>query len=724
MLRSATGVLALLILASCGGGGEPAPSVKSDNTEVQGKREEIKAAGEAPADSSGDVLRLLKAMNEADPEVRWRSEFALGRVGPNGIKALAGALRNDNPDIRKNAAFVLGPHGKRAKIAVPALIDALADKSEGVRVWSAHALGEIDAADSSVSAALIRSLRDPSPDVRRVILAVLIRLGPQASGAASALVDLLQDADAGIRARTCVAYRQIGPYGKAGISALVGRLGDPDPDVRDKAAEALMKIGPEGVPALARALRERDANVRRAAAEVLGSFGAESKSVTADLGDAAKDTDAGVQKAAADAIKRIQSDTGDQPALRGTTFIEAPAVVTARTAAYQWAKFGLHIPWGPYSAAARAKPGQRAEDVLENEKLLPTDYARLCSKLSAQSFKPDEWAKLANETGARYIVLTAKGPDGFCLWNSRLTDYTSVKMAGARRDLVGELAAACTKAQVKFCVSYSLLDLHHPDYRDNFPKYVDYVHGQLKELLDSYPIWGVSFEGETGHTRDEWRSDDLLTLIRRSKPAAFINDRLGRDTRGQMIGIDFYTAEPDLAPAALRIQNRPTAWEYVQTIGDSAAYTESPEPLKSGERLILDLVDVVSKGGNYLLSVGPRADGSLPDAVQERLKVIGAWMKNNGDAIYDTGRGPFNGPLPAGKVSSKASRLYVYLEEVPRDGIITLPGLKTKVREAWVVDGKRELKVRDRGVDAPDMAEGSPVTVVGIELEGPPEVSR
>jgi alpha-L-fucosidase len=604
------------------------------------------------------------------------------------------------------------------------LIDTLADKVEGVRVWSAHALGDIDAADSAVSSALIRSLRDPSPDVRRVILAVLIRLGPQASGASTALKDLLQDADAGIRAQTCIAYRQIGPYGKAGIPALIGRLGDPDADVRGKAAEALMKIGPDGVADLTRALRERDPNVRRAAAEVLGSFGAESKGSSTDLADAAKDPDAGVQKAAAEAIKKIQNDNGDQPAVRGTTFIEAPAVVSARTAGYKWAKFGLYIPWGPYSAAARARPGQRAEDVLENEKILPTDYARLCSKLSAQKFNAEEWAKLANEAGVRYIVLTAKQQDGFCLWNSRLTDYTAVRMAGARRDLVGELAAACGKAQVKFCAYYSMRDLHHPDYRDNFPKYVEYMHGQVKELLDSYPLWGVWFDGETEHTRDEWHSDDLLTMIRRTKPAAFINDRLGRDTRGQMTGIDFYTQEPDIAPAALRLQGRPTAWEFTQTVGDSASYTESPEPLKSGERIILDLVDVVSKGGNFLLSIGPRGDGSIPEALQERLRVVGVWMKSNGDAIYDTERGPFNGPLPAGKVSAKGNRLYVYLEEYPRDGIIALPGLKTKVREAWVVDGKRELTVRENGIQAPAMIEGSPVTVVAIELEGPPEVAR
>src|SRR5689334_17659468 len=128
MARSAAAVLALLILASCGGGGAPPPSVKSDNEEVQGKREEIKAAAEAPADSSSEVLRLLKAMEDPDPEVRWRSEFALGRVGPKGIKALAGALRDDHANLRQSAAFVLGANGKKAKIAVPALIDALADK--------------------------------------------------------------------------------------------------------------------------------------------------------------------------------------------------------------------------------------------------------------------------------------------------------------------------------------------------------------------------------------------------------------------------------------------------------------------------------------------------------------------------------------------------------------------------------------------------------------------
>jgi len=290
--------------------------------------------------------------------------------------------------------------------------------------------------------------------------------------------------------------------------------------------------------------------------------------------------------------------------------------------------------------------------------------------------------------------------------------------------VVGDLAAACEKEGVKFCAYYSLLDRHHPDYREDFPKYVDFVHGQVKELLSNYPIWGMWFDGESGHTIDEWRGADLITLVRRTKPAAFINDRLGRDTAGTITQIDFYTREPDLGAAALRLQGRPTAWEFGQTFGDSGAYSESPDPLKSAERLILDMVEAASKGGNFLLQVGPKADGSIPEAIQERLKIIGAWLEKNGDSIYDTERSPFNGPLPAGRVTAKGNRLFVFLEEYPKDGIITLPGLKTKVREAWVLDSKLELRMRETGISAPNLTEGSPVTVVGIELEGPPEIAR
>jgi alpha-L-fucosidase len=724
MGRTWFAVPALLIVCSCGGGGDAPPSVKSNNEEVQGRREEIKSAGDAPAESSSEVLRLLKAMDDPDPEVRWRAEFALGRVGPRGVRSLTSALRNDSPKIRFAAAFVLGPLGRRAKDAIPVLLETLADPDPGVRLWSAHALGSIDPEDSRVVTALTKSLRDPSPDVRRVILTVLLRMGPRAADAAPAMTDLLQDADAGIRSMACAALGQIGPDARSAVPALVGKLSDPDADVRDGAAQALVRIGSEGVPSVARALRERDPLVRRAAAGILGALGGDSRGASADLADAAKDSDPDVQKAAAEALRRVQGGAGASQVVRGTSFIEAPDVVNRREAGYRWAKVGLFVHWGLYSVAARSKPGQAAEAVMENEKIPLKEYEHLAQRFGAEKFKAEDWAALANEIGARYLMLSAKDRDGFCLWNTRLTDFSSTRSAPARRDLVGELATACEKGGVKFAVAYSLADRHHPDARDRFPTYVDYVHGQVRELLATYPLWGVWFDGETGHTFDEWRGGELIAMIRRARPAAFINDRLGTGTRGTMSGVDFYTTEPEHGAAVLRLQGRPTAWERRRSLGDSAGYTESPDPLGSGEGLILDLVDAASRGGNFVVSVGARPDGTIPEPLQARMKILGAWLQKNGEAIYDTERSPFNGPIPAGKVTAKATKLFVFLEEAPRDGLITLPGLKTKVREAWVVDGKRELKVRDAGIQAPDLIEGSPVTVVGIELEGPPEVGR
>jgi alpha-L-fucosidase len=295
--------------------------------------------------------------------------------------------------------------------------------------------------------------------------------------------------------------------------------------------------------------------------------------------------------------------------------------------------------------------------------------------------------------------------------------------SGPKRDLVAEMAVACEKESVKFGVSYSLLDWYQPAYEKNAARYAEHVQGQVKELL-AFPLWGFWFDGEWGRSKEEFRSDDLVTAIRQAKALAVINDRLGRDARGTITGVDFYTQEPDVTVAALKLQGRPTAVEWSSPFGDSGAYNESPDPLKSGDRIIGEIVDAASKGGNFLLQIGTKPDGTIPEPFQARLKVIGAWLRKNADAIYDTERSPFNGPLPAGRVTVKGNRLYVFLEELPKDGIITLPGLKTPVREAWVLDGKRELKVRDTGVQAPGDLLPGPFTVVAIELERSPEVSK
>jgi len=717
MTRSLLLSLALVLLVSCGG--DAGTSVKSNTEEKKSRREEMLAIADSPSAASKEVPTLLRAMDDPDPEVRWIAEFGLGRVDARGLKAIADALKDESPKVRWAAAFVLGPMGRKAKPAVPALLNAASDKDPGVRTWAVKALGEIDPFNADTVSTVTRALRDPEPNVRRVALSVVIRLAGAAAGAAPILADVLQDADAGIRARACAAFRQLGSDGKSGTPALIGRLADADADVRFRAAEALSKVGPTAIPPLVRALKERDPRTRRAAAEILGGYGAEAKFTLVDLNETAKDDDAAVAAAATAAIKRIQE--GDA-APKGTSFVDSPGAIQRRAENYRWARFGLLVHAGLPSVPARAKPSQAAELVMENDRMSLVEYETFALKFGMGQFKPAEWAKLANESGARYLVMTAKHHDGFCLWNTKLTTYTSVR-SGPKRDLVSEMAAACEKESVKFGVSYSLLDWYQPAYEKTPARYAEYVQGQVQELL-ALPLWGFWFDGEWGRAKEEFRSDELLTAIRQAKPLALINDRLGRDARGTVTGVDFYTQEPDATVAALKLQGRPTAVEWSTPFGDSAAYNESPDPLKSGERILGEIVDAASKGGNFLLQVGAKSDGTIPEPIQARLKVIGAWLRKNGDAIYDTERSPFNGSLPAGRVTVKGNRLYVFLEELPKDGIITLPGLKTPVREAWVLDGKRELKVRDTGVQAPGDLLPGPFTVVAIELERAPEVSK
>jgi alpha-L-fucosidase len=383
-----------------------------------------------------------------------------------------------------------------------------------------------------------------------------------------------------------------------------------------------------------------------------------------DLNEVAKDDDEACKAAALAALKRIEG--GEAP--KGSTFIDDPGRIQRRNEDYRWARFGLLVHAGLSSVPARAKPGQTAEMILRNDRLPQFEYELFAPKFTLGKFKPEEWARLANESGARYLVMTAKHHDGYCLWNTKLTQYK------AKRDLVADLAAACEKAGVKFGAYYSLLDWYQPAYEKNVAKYTEYVHAQVKELL-AYPLWGLWFDGEGARTKEEWRSDELVAMIRQAKPLSFINDRLGRETRGTITGVDFYTQEPDATIAALKLQGRPLALEYSQPFGDSWAYNESLDPLKSGERIITEIVHAASKGGNFLLKIGARPDGSIPESFQARLKVVGDWLRKNGEAIYDTERSPWLGTIPAGKVTVKNNRLYVFLEEPPKDGVIALPGL-------------------------------------------------
>ncbi|HEX8200535.1 MAG TPA: alpha-L-fucosidase, partial [Isosphaeraceae bacterium] len=520
--------------------------------DVRQRREVARALADLSRPAPEAVPALLLALHDADAEVRWRAELALGRTGPAAVPGLIRALDDPDPALRRGAAFVLGPLGPRAGAAVPALIRSARDRDARVRCWSVKALGDIGGDSDAIAPALAEALRDPDGDVRRVAVVGLIGLGPAGQAALPALVAALKDADAGIRWRACIALRQMGPEAGAAAPALAAAQQDPDPDVRFRAAQALGRIRPP-------AQSPDEAATRRP-------------------GGAGPDPDA-----------------------------------SRRAEWYNEAKFGLFIHWGLYSVPARAGPGQLAEWVMHNEAIPPKAYEEFAPGFTASLFDPDAWARLARDTGARYVVLTGKHHDGFCLWDSAVEPYNAVRFAAARRDVLGDLAGACERQGLKFCAYYSLLDWHHPDYEANFPRYVEHMHAQLRELLTRYPTYGLWFDGEWTHSMAEWRGADILAMARALRPLAFVNDRLGRETRSTVAGVDFYTREQEIPRGAPQRGNRPVAWETCQTFGYSWGYTESPDPLKSGERILDQLVEVVSKGGNFLLNIGPRPDGTIPE---------------------------------------------------------------------------------------------------------------
>lgn len=651
------------------------------------------ADGIAPA----VVPLLLDALLDKDPEVRWRAEFAIGRLGPRAVPKLIEALASNRPSLRRTAAMMLGPIGPKARSAVPALLQAAKDEDRFIRVWSVKALGDIgfdDSAAPQVLAQLAKTLRDPDLDVRRVSTVAAIGLGPRAKPLLPSLIEALRDRDAGIRWRTGIALRQMG----------------------SDAADA--------VPALVAALSDADADVRLRAAQALGRIGAPAEAPLRDL-LAAETTNAAAKKFAAEVLAAL--GTPDQPASQSPPEQSEEELKdrAARAAWFNEAKFGIFIHWGLYSTLARARPGQLSEWVMDNEKIPLNKYEPLAEKFTAEKFDPAAWVETFKATGARYVVLTSKHHDGFCLWDSKLSPYNSVRFAAAKRDIVGDLAAACERGGLKFSVYHSLLDWHHPDFAKDHPRYVDHLHGQIRELLTGYPISGLWFDGEWTHSQAEWRGQEIVAMSRQLRPLAVLNDRLGRDTRSRITTVDYYTKEQEIPPSALKLANRPVAWETCQTFGYSWGYNESLDPLKSGERIIEQLVDVASKGGNFLLNIGPRPDGVIPPAFTERMKIVGRFLQHNGEAIYGAQRSPFPAPLPAGRVTAKGNRLYIFLDNLPSTAM-ALPGLKNKVHKAWVLEGGETLSVAN-GPTGPTVASPTrlsplPFTVVALELDSEPAV--
>jgi alpha-L-fucosidase len=420
------------------------------------------------------------------------------------------------------------------------------------------------------------------------------------------------------------------------------------------------------------------------------------------------------------------------------TRIETTAKFQQRTQWWREAKFGMFIHWGIYSVPAdsldlKGKKGI-AEWYFSNKQMQVKDYEKFAARFNPVKFDARTWVKTAKDAGMKYIVITSKHHDGFDMFDSKLSDYCITKATPFKRDPMKELAAECQRQGIRLCFYHSIMDWHHPDYVPRRPweketrpadgasldRYVEYMKGQLRELLTNYgPIGILWFDGGWEHSAQELHSAEVNAMIRSLQPGIIINDR-------NNLPEDYATPEQNIPADALP---NGRLWETCMTMNDTWGYAKNDTNWKSSQDLIRKLIDIASKGGNLLLNVGPTAEGAFPDAINERLAQIGAWMKVNGGSIYGTTQSPFHKLSFDGRVTARGDTLYLHVFHWPKDGL-TLNDLATPVVSARsLADGKeiQVLTIQRGGMSIYSIGRPSKVdpiaTVIELRLDGPPKVS-
>jgi alpha-L-fucosidase len=373
------------------------------------------------------------------------------------------------------------------------------------------------------------------------------------------------------------------------------------------------------------------------------------------------------------------------------------------------ARFGMFIHWGLYAIPARG------EWVMFKERIPKAEYAKLADRFKPGKFDADEWVKLAREAGMRYMVLTTRHHDGFSLFDSQVSDFTSVKTA-AKRDFVGEYVEACRRADMPVGFYYSLLDWRWPAYwkgpekdPEGFKEMREYVYAQVKELMTQYGkidiLW---YDGSWPHPPEAWASARLNRMARRLQPGIIINNRSG-------LPADFGTPEQRIAA-----EERP--WETCMTINaGSWGYHKGDTNLKSPQQLVHNLVRCVAGGGNYLLNVGPKADGTIPASQASRLRIVGKWLKANGESIYGAGQSLFS-RCHNGLATAKDGSLYLHVMYWSGKELVVV-GIGNRVTDARLLESSKALpfsQKRDRLFirGLPQRPPDPLDTVVKLEIDG------
>jgi len=416
---------------------------------------------------------------------------------------------------------------------------------------------------------------------------------------------------------------------------------------------------------------------------------------------------------------------------------ETPAQRDARMAWWRDARFGMFIHWGVYSVPAGTYHGEQVkgigEWIMNRGKIPMAEYQSYAKQFNPTNYDADAWVKLAKEAGMKYIVITSKHHDGFTLFDSQASDWNVAKATPYGKDLLQPLAAACRKYGLKLGFYYSQAqDWNNggsaaggkwdPAQQRSMDDYVDKIAvPQVKEILTQYGEFPAVLWWDTPTDMNKERADKLISLLR-LKPGLIHNNRLGGGYKGD-------TETPEQYIPATGYPGRD--WETCMTLNDTWGFKSYDNNWKSTETIIRNLVDIASKGGNYLLNVGPTSDGRIPDASIERLKAVGAWMKVNSEAIYGSSASPFK-RLPWGRCTKKltpgGATLYLSVFNWPSDGKLIVPGLKNAVTSATLLatGAKLDVAASPEGpvITVPATAPDPISSTIVLQIQGAPEVGQ
>ncbi|AWW30272.1 alpha-L-fucosidase [Echinicola strongylocentroti] len=391
------------------------------------------------------------------------------------------------------------------------------------------------------------------------------------------------------------------------------------------------------------------------------------------------------------------------------------------------AKLGIFIHWGIYAVNGIDESWSFFNDYISYD-----DYMKQLDGFTASNYNPEKWAQLIKSSGAKYAVITAKHHDGVALWDSKVSNLTVVKKTPAHKDLIAPFMKALEKEGIKKGIYYSVLDWSHPDYDrktrtqyrykndpERFQKFVDFNFKQLEELSLNFNPDLYWFDGDWEHKAEEWRSQELKDQLLKWNPNVIVNSRIGGH-----LG-DYDTPEQGV-PVTKPNSNY---WELCLTMNNSWGYQHNDDNYKSPNELLRIFVDCLHMGGNLLLDMGPKPDGTTPDEAVNILESFGRWTDKHAAAIYDTQAGIPEGHVYAPTTLSKDRKtLYIYLDYKVNESLV-IKGLKNKINRVWVVGNGTKLDHREVGkqywskvpglkyIDIPDSVYDKDITVIAVLLD-------